>query len=346
MKKFSIVIVMSLLISMVAYGENGWTHDGTVVRLTTGSDSVGIGTIDPTAKLDISGDINIEDGNTFKIGGDDFIKHWSQEFGFGIGKYTGGEYVDVVYIGDYAGYANSANYLTAVGVNAGRGNGGNSVTTLGHSSGRNNSSAYLTAVGHAAGYGNQGAAVTVVGKEAGVSNTGHYSSGFGCKALHGNTGDNVVAIGHQAGQSNTTSNVFILKHNLVNSTPLIYGNFSNGYVGIGTTSLQSELTVDGTITTREMKVKLTGWPDFVLGGNYKLMPLAKLEQHIKKEKSLPGIPKTVEVEKEGVLVGEMQAKLLEKVEELTLYVIELNKEVQDLRKENEELKKRIFGLEK
>jgi len=120
--------------------------------------------------------------------------------------------------------------------------------------------------------------------------------------------------------------------------------FNTGQVCIGGTTPQSALTVDGTITTKELKVKLTGWSDFVFADNYKLMPLNKLEKHIKKERSLPGIPTNKEVVKEGVLVGEMQAKLLEKVEELTLYVIELNKEVGNLRKENEDLKQKISAL--
>ena len=125
-----------------------------------------------------------------------------------------------------------------------------------------------------------------------------------------------------------------------------YGSktFFTGSVGIGTQNPQSKLAVNGTITAKEIEVQLTGWPDFVFADNYKLMPLNKLEKHIKKEKSLPGIPKNKEVIKEGVLVGEMQAKLLEKVEELTLYVIELNKEVGDLRKENKELKQKISSL--
>ena len=69
------------------------------------------------------------------------------------------------------------------------------------------------------------------------------------------------------------------------------------------------------------------------------MPLDKLERHIKEEKSLPGIPPSDEAIEEGVKLGEMQAKLLEKVEELTLYVIEQNKEIT-------ELKERISELEK
>jgi hypothetical protein len=111
-----------------------------------------------------------------------------------------------------------------------------------------------------------------------------------------------------------------------------------GKVGIGTTDPGNyKLAVNGHIRTKEITVE-TGWSDFVFEDNYQLMPLDKLEKHIKEEKSLPGIPTEEEVLKDGVKVGKMQAKLLEKVEELTLYVIEL-------KKENEKLQKRIDALE-
>jgi hypothetical protein len=119
----------------------------------------------------------------------------------------------------------------------------------------------------------------------------------------------------------------------------------DGNVGIGTTNPGSyQLAVNGHIRTKEITVE-TGWSDFVFTDNYQLMPLDRLEQHIKVNRSLPGIPTEKEVKENGIEVGEMQAKLLEKIEELTLYVIELKKENEDLRKANVNLEKRISVLE-
>jgi len=131
-------------------------------------------------------------------------------------------------------------------------------------------------------------------------------------------------------------------YTLENYTKFSINKLGNGYfagnVGIGTDDPGSyRLAVNGHIRTKEITVE-SDWSDFVFEDNYQLMPLDKLEKHIKEEKSLPGIPKEKEVTENGVNLGEMQAKLLEKVEELTLYVI-------DLKKENEELKERIDALE-
>jgi hypothetical protein len=106
----------------------------------------------------------------------------------------------------------------------------------------------------------------------------------------------------------------------------------NGRVGIGTPNPQSELAVNGTITAKKVKVTLDGWPDFVFADNYKPMPINKLEKYIKINRSLPGIPEEKEVAKEGLNLGEINAKLLQKVEELTLYVIEQNKQISELQK--------------
>lgn len=105
----------------------------------------------------------------------------------------------------------------------------------------------------------------------------------------------------------------------------------DGNVGIGTETPDAKLAVNGLIHTKEVKVDLNGWPDYVFSDDYNLTPLSELEKQINENKHLPNIPSANEVETNGVLLGEMNKKLLEKVEELTLYIIQLNKEVELLK---------------
>ena len=111
---------------------------------------------------------------------------------------------------------------------------------------------------------------------------------------------------------------------------VIYINAA-GNVGIGTASPAEKLSVNGNIKCRQVEVTLTGWSDFVFEDDYSLMSLADVDAYIKKNKHLPGVPSAKEVINHGNNLGEMDAILLQKIEELTLYVIEL-------KKENEELK--------
>lgn len=99
-----------------------------------------------------------------------------------------------------------------------------------------------------------------------------------------------------------------------------------------------DLKVNGKIWTHEVEVKLTDWSDEVLTKDYKLMPLNKLESFINTNKHLPDIPTEKEVLKNGVDLGEMNALLLKKVEELTLYVIELKKENEAIKKQIEKIR--------
>ena len=116
-------------------------------------------------------------------------------------------------------------------------------------------------------------------------------------------------------------------------------NYFEKPVGIGTTNLGSyQLAVNGKIRAKEVVVE-TGWSDFVFETDYDLRPLAEVAEYIKANKQLPNMPSAAEVSKNGVSLGKMQATLLQKVEELTLYVIEL-------KKENEALKARVAELER
>lgn len=91
------------------------------------------------------------------------------------------------------------------------------------------------------------------------------------------------------------------------------------------------LSVDGKVICEELKVQMSGsWPDYVFADDYKLMSIYELEQSIKQNNHLPGIPSAKEIEAEGLEVGEMQKMMMEKIEELTLYIIELQKQIDAL----------------
>lgn len=112
----------------------------------------------------------------------------------------------------------------------------------------------------------------------------------------------------------------------------------NGNVGIGTSNPQAKLAVNGEILAKSVRVNISSayWPDYVFGDGYNLMSLRELEQYMNTHKHLPGIPSAQEVEEQGdVDLGAMNVLLLEKVEELTRYVIELQKQIDELKNEEE-----------
>jgi len=107
---------------------------------------------------------------------------------------------------------------------------------------------------------------------------------------------------------------------------------ATGNVGIGTTKPDQKLTVKGKIHAEEVIVDLAvPVADYVFSKDYSLMPLHKVEQYVKTNSHLPDIPSADEVKQQGLGMGEMQNKLLQKIEELTLYVIQQQKEIQALK---------------
>lgn len=104
------------------------------------------------------------------------------------------------------------------------------------------------------------------------------------------------------------------------------------------------LSVDGRVMAEEVTVQnSTSWPDYVFANDYKLMPLNELEASINKNKHLPNIPSAEVIEKEGISLGQMNRKLMEKVEELTLYIIELNKKNDALAQKVKQLENKVVA---
>ena len=112
----------------------------------------------------------------------------------------------------------------------------------------------------------------------------------------------------------------------------------NGNVGIGTTNPTSKLTVAGNIASREVKVTVDAGADFVFEKDYDLPSLESVDKFIKENKHLPEIASAAEMKKEGMNLSEMNIKLLQKIEELTLYTIEQNKRIEAQAKEIDSMK--------
>ncbi|TRX51198.1 hypothetical protein FNH22_24715 [Fulvivirga sp. M361] len=111
----------------------------------------------------------------------------------------------------------------------------------------------------------------------------------------------------------------------------------DGNVGIGTMTPDSKLTVAGNVHSREVKVTIDAGADFVFDSSYNLRSLEETEKFIGQNKHLPEIASEKEMKKNGLLVGEMNIKLLQKIEELTLYLIKQNKEIKELKRKVQSL---------
>ena len=118
-------------------------------------------------------------------------------------------------------------------------------------------------------------------------------------------------------------------------------------VGTYTPATGYKISIKGKLICEEARVQLSAnWPDYVFNKNYKLMPLADLEKSIKKEQHLPDIPAAADMESNGIMLGDMNRRIMEKVEELTLYIIDLNKKNEKLQQEVNMLKTQMHTKNK
>lgn len=187
----------------------------------------------------------------------------------------------------------------------------------------------------------------------GVQGNGGWRGVYGYADGGGYTGTSYGIYGYASGSGGTRVGVFGYA---TGGTSNWAGFFSgDAYISsdlrIGTTDQYGSypLSVNGLIACEGVRVEDSGtWPDYVFKSDYELMSIKELEKDIKKNGHLPGIPSAEQIEKEGFELADMQRRVLEKVEELTLYTIEqekkiesLQKQMDDLEKENKKLKEKL-----
>lgn len=199
-----------------------------------------------------------------------------------------------------------------------------------------------TYTGNYAGANNKGSDNVYVGANAGQQNpNGSFNTYIGFQSGMLSTGSNNVLVGRKAGYSETGSQKLYIS-NSETTTPLIYGDFASNKLGIGgintfpstagTVNVSAyTLFVKGGILTEEVRIALkSGWADYVFASDYKLASLSEVEAFIKQNNHLPNVPSAAEVAENGIGLGDMSRIQQEKIEELTLYLIEQNKKIEEL----------------
>jgi len=188
-----------------------------------------------------------------------------------------------------------------------------------------------------------------------LSLTGYFNtSAFDMIAAHTGWDPNAVYVaGYNASNASVsgwtalaTQHVYI-GTSAFNNLNYLYVNLMNGGVGIGTTNTNdpnNRLFVETGIRTRKVTVDQAAWPDYVFSSRYRLMPLDSLAQYIESNHRLPDMPSADSVAKNGVELGDSQARLLKKLEELTLYVLQQQTELQEVKAENRRMKKQMEAL--
>ncbi|PRY48098.1 hypothetical protein B0I27_11632 [Arcticibacter pallidicorallinus] len=116
-------------------------------------------------------------------------------------------------------------------------------------------------------------------------------------------------------------------------------------VGVGTLTPQEALSVNGKIRAHEIKVEVANWPDYVFDAAYRPSTLSEIESFVRMNKHLPEVPSAKEVEKNGIDLGRMNGKLLKKIEELTLHLIEKEKQLNVEKAINHDQSRRLEIIE-
>ena len=121
----------------------------------------------------------------------------------------------------------------------------------------------------------------------------------------------------------------------------IFTIMGNGNIGVGVSIPTDKFAVNGLIRAKEVKVEVANWPDYVFKPGFQLTALSEVERYISDNGHLPAIPSAEQIGKEGLSLGEMNKLLLKKIEELTLYLIEKDKQAKYNQQQFDKLKTQV-----
>ncbi|MFC4219883.1 hypothetical protein [Flagellimonas marina] len=339
MKKITPLIVLMFIICTSSYGQNSFPASG----------NVGIGTLSPAFNLDVVGSINasqlfvtdlVVDGapvqsSPWTVSGNDAFYS-----GGNIGIGTGSP----AYTLDVDGTLNATNILLngeALSTPLWSLNGGNAYFNSGNVGVGTDTPGYLLDVDGSFN------ATSIFLNGTALQNSPWETSGNDIYYNTGNIGVGTDTPGYTLdvdGSLNAT-NIFLNGSSIAGdlSPWTTSGNdisYSTGNVSIGTTTVPAGymVAVDGTMIAEGVTVLLSeDWPDFVFAKSYDLLSLQEIEAYIIQNGHLPNVPSAEEIKKDGVDLGLMDAKLLQKIEELTLHTIQQQKEIDSLKNINKTL---------